>query len=136
MAYKKNLWFTLIAVLPVLALNVSAGNIVLNENTVGAKAMPAVIEDIAGTPFKMKTPERPTLPDRTVTVNKGSIGADGKITEAINGLIADISKSAVRTLDVRTHRAEKQRQPAFGRRRGDRVFRFDRRLSASRIHQA
>ena len=51
MTYKKNLWFTLIAVLPVLALNVSAGNIVLNENTVGAKAMPAVIEDIAGTPF-------------------------------------------------------------------------------------
>ena len=93
MAYKKNLWFTLIAVLPVLALNVSAGNIVLNENTVGAKAMPAVIEDIAGTPFKMKT-------DRTVTVNKGSIGADGKITEAINGLIADISKRGGGTVKV------------------------------------
>lgn len=100
MTYKKNLWFTLIAVLPVLALNVSAGNIVLNENTVGAKAMPAVIEDIAGTPFKMKTPERPTFPDRTVTVNKGSIGADGKITEAINGLIADISKRGGGTVKV------------------------------------
>ena len=32
MTYKKNLWFTLIAVLPVLALNVSAGNIVFIEN--------------------------------------------------------------------------------------------------------
>ena len=100
MTYKKNLWFTLIAVLPLLALNVSAGNIVLNKNTVGAKAMPAVIEDIAGTPFKMKTPERPTFPDRTVTVNKGSIGADGKITEAINGLIADISKRGGGTVKV------------------------------------
>lgn len=90
----------LLAMLPVLALKAGTGNSVLTQHTVGAGAMPADIEDIQGAPFRMKTPQRPAFPDRTVTLDRNAISAEGKITPRINDMISALSKRGGGTINV------------------------------------
>ncbi len=94
------LFLLLISMLPVSGLCAHTGNAVLNDRTVGADAMPADIEPIKGAPFRMKTPVRPAFPDRVVTVTSAAVGSDGKITKAINAMIADLSRRGGGTVSV------------------------------------
>lgn len=86
--------------LPVTGLSAHTGNAVLTEHTVGAGVMPADIAAISGAPFKMKTPKRPTFPNRNVTVTKAAIGGDGMVTKAVNDMISTLSKRGGGTVTV------------------------------------
>ena len=58
------------------------------------------IAPIVNAPFKMKDLRLPTFPDRVVTVTKAAVGQDGMITEAVNGMIADMSECGGGTVIV------------------------------------
>ena len=90
---------TLLFMLPALTVMAGTENN-LTPETVGAEAMPATIANIGDTPFKMKNLKRPSFADKTVTLDQSAIGADGKITPAINHIIADLSKHGGGTVKV------------------------------------
>ena len=77
-----------------------AGSAATVNDTIGAEAMPAEIRPLGELPFKMKDLKRPTFPDKTVTVTLADVNTDGKITPAINDMIARLSKSGGGTVVV------------------------------------
>ena len=85
---------------PVFALHAQDACADLTTETVGAGAMTVGIAPIVNAPFKMKDLRLPTFPDRVVTVTKAAVGQDGMITEAVNGMIADMSECGGGTVIV------------------------------------
>ena len=85
---------------PVFALHAQDACADLTTETVGAGAMTEGIAPIVNAPFKMKDLRLPTFPDRVVTVTKAAVGQDGMITEAVNGMIADMSECGGGTVIV------------------------------------
>ena len=85
---------------PVFALHAQDACADLTTETVGAGAMTEGIAPIVNAPFKMKDLRLPTFPDRVVTVTKAAVGQDGMITEAVNGMIADMSERGGGTVIV------------------------------------
>ncbi len=85
---------------PVFALHAQDACADLTTETVGAGAMTEDIAPIGNAPFKMKDLRLPTFPDRVVTVTKAAVGQDGMITEAVNGMIADMSERGGGTVIV------------------------------------
>ena len=85
---------------PVFALHAQDACADLTTETVGAGAMTEGIAPIGNAPFKMKDLRLPTFPDRVVTVTKAAVGQDGMITEAVNGMIADMSERGGGTVIV------------------------------------
>lgn len=65
---------------------------IVGLDEVGASAMPDVIAPIGKTPFKMKKLKRPVFKSNSVTLSIADISSDGKITKALNGKIAELSK--------------------------------------------
>ena len=85
---------------PVFVLHAQDACADLTTETVGAGAMTEGIAPIVNAPFKMKDLRLPTFPDRVVTVTKAAVGQDGMITEAVNGMIADMSERGGGTVIV------------------------------------
>ena len=88
------------AVLPLFSMAVHADMTEVGSDTIGAKAMPATIESLGEMPFKMKDLKRPSFPDRTMTLTLTAVSGEGKITPAVNDMIADLSKRGGGTLVV------------------------------------
>ena len=93
-------FLSLMAVLPLFSMAVHADMTEVGSDTIGAKAMPATIESLGEMPFKMKDLKRPSFPDRTMTLTLTAVSGEGKITPAVNDMIADLSKRGGGTLVV------------------------------------
>ena len=92
--------FLIAAMMLTHGVSAYAGSAATVNDTIGAEAMPAEIRPLGELPFKMKDLKRPTFPDKTVTVTQADVNADGKITPAINDMIARLSKSGGGTVVV------------------------------------
>ncbi len=73
---------------------------IVDKNEVGADKMPEQISPISGAPFKMKSLKRPVFKNNKLNIVEADADTSGKITQALNSKITQLSHNGGGTLVV------------------------------------